>query len=174
MHPFEIITLVTVAASFLAYAFPRRPRWLALGLPLTALAFVFVQLLAEGYRWQMLPLYALAGGLGLAALLGSRRPGQVVVRGRLCKQIAGSAAGLLLTALAAALPVLLPVPQAPAPTGPYQVGTFSMMLVDASRTELYSGNPGEPRRFMVQFWYPAAPGPQARLEIGRASCRERV
>jgi dienelactone hydrolase len=62
-----------------------------------------------------------------------------------------------LLALAAALPLLLPVPKLPTPSGPYAVGTFSTMLVDESREEIYSDQPGEPRRLMVQFWYPAQP-----------------
>lgn len=52
-------------------------------------------------------------------------------------------------------PILLPVPQTPAPSGPYPVGTFTIALTDETRTELYSGNPDEPRQIMVQFWYPA-------------------
>jgi dienelactone hydrolase len=43
----------------------------------------------------------------------------------------------------------------PAPTGQYGVGTFSMHLVDRSRTDPYvPGN--RPRELMVTVWYPAA------------------
>jgi predicted dienelactone hydrolase len=37
------------------------------------------------------------------------------------------------------------------------VGTTTIMLVDESREELYSGKSGAPRAFMVQIWYPAEP-----------------
>jgi predicted dienelactone hydrolase len=45
--------------------------------------------------------------------------------------------------------LLTPIPQ---PTGPYSVGTFSMMLTDPSRTNtaLHTNY-----QFMVTFWYPA-------------------
>ena len=45
--------------------------------------------------------------------------------------------------------LLTPIPQ---PTGPYSVGTFSMMLTDPSRTNtaLHTNY-----QFMITFWYPA-------------------
>ncbi|GGU99106.1 lipase [Streptomyces filipinensis] len=43
----------------------------------------------------------------------------------------------------------------PAPTGRHGVGTFSLHLVDKSRTDPYvPGN--KPRELMVSFWYPAS------------------
>ena len=47
--------------------------------------------------------------------------------------------------------LLTPIPQ---PTGPYSVGTFSMMLTDPSRTNtaLHTNY-----QFMITFWYPAVP-----------------
>ena len=53
-------------------------------------------------------------------------------------------------------PALLPVPRVAAPSGPYQVGTQTFVLTDTCRQELYSGKE-EPRKFMIQVWYPAAP-----------------
>jgi uncharacterized repeat protein (TIGR03803 family) len=47
---------------------------------------------------------------------------------------------------------------APAPTGPYAVGTFSMMMVDPSRTNAAGGTNYQ---FMTTFWYPTVP--QARV-----------
>ena len=46
------------------------------------------------------------------------------------------------------------VPQLPAPTGPYRVGTLTMHLVDRSRPDPLV--PTKPvRELMVQLWYPA-------------------
>ena len=42
----------------------------------------------------------------------------------------------------------------PAPTGPYQVGTVALHLVDRSRPDLVAG-PGHYREVMVNVWYPA-------------------
>jgi hypothetical protein len=60
--------------------------------------------------------------------------------------------GLLL--LVTLIPILLPVPQIPTPSGDYQVGTKIFELNDTSRKELFSGK-DETRKFMIQVWYPA-------------------
>ena len=59
-----------------------------------------------------------------------------------------------LLALATALPILLPVPAIPTPSGPYPIGTRIYELTDSSRKEMYSGK-DEARRFMIQVWYPS-------------------
>jgi dienelactone hydrolase len=69
--------------------------------------------------------------------------------------IAQTLGGLLLLGIAILPSILLPVPRTPEPTGLYAVGTSTLLLVDESREELYSGKSGEPRRIMVQIWYPA-------------------
>jgi len=106
----------------------------------------------EGYRWQMIPLYAVMLGMLIFALWRySTQTESAPPRLGLVKTIGM----LLLLGIAILPPILLPIPQTPAPTGPYSVGTFSLMLVDESRLELYSDNPEEPRAIMVQVWYPA-------------------
>jgi hypothetical protein len=42
----------------------------------------------------------------------------------------------------------------PAPTGPYAVGTFSMLMIDRSRTNTAGGTNYQ---FMTTFWYPTVP-----------------
>jgi hypothetical protein len=42
----------------------------------------------------------------------------------------------------------------PAPTGPYQIGTVSLHLVDHARQDPWSSTP-HPRELMVNVWYPA-------------------
>ena len=60
---------------------------------------------------------------------------------------------LSLLAVSTALPILLPVPVIPTPSGPYPIGTRTYELTDESRKELYSGK-DEARRSMIQVWYP--------------------
>jgi len=121
--------------------------------------FVFVAVLAwgahilfEGYRWQMIPLYLVMLGMSINAFWRfatqreSARP-----RWNLVKTLGM----ILVLGISLLPPILLPIPQTPAPTGPYPVGTFSLMLVDESRLELYSKASDEPRRIMLQVWYPA-------------------
>lgn len=167
MRPLEILLAVLVALCFLRPLLPSW-RWLD-SLPAIALGAAGLQIFVEGYRWQMLPLYLLAVGLFLFSLprLFGRRP--PVQRSRR-KSVQLAAGGLLVTALAVALPILFPIPGAPAPTGPYPVGTLTLTLTDESRRELYSVDPQDPRRFLVQLWYPA----QAPVEGETAPWLEQV
>lgn len=126
--------------------FHPRPRTVRL-LPAAALTLIPIHIALEGYRWQMLPIYALTGLLTLSSLMNIRSASDW--------RPATSYPGLILLALATVLPILLPVPSIPAPGGPYQVGTRIYELTDRSRQELYSGR-DEARRFQIQIWYPAA------------------
>jgi pimeloyl-ACP methyl ester carboxylesterase len=126
-------------------------------LPFLASGLVGAHLLFEGYRWHMIPLYLLTGILLLASLPSLFHPGMVEFN-RLSWRAAGVLVSLFLLAACTALPVLLPVPSIPSPGGAYLVGTRTFVLSDSSRRELYSGQE-EPRRFMIQVWYPADPGP---------------
>ena len=157
MRPLEILTFLLVSACFLRPVFPTGWRWSRF-LPATALGMAILQVVVEGYRWQMIPLYALAAGLFAFSLPALFRP---TPRPHYPAWRNGLAAGLGLFAcmLAAALPILFPVPQGLAPGGPYAIGTTSMMRVDHSRKELYSKDPDDPRRIMLQVWYPAQAGP---------------
>lgn len=111
-------------------------------LPVAALALILIHLATEGYRWQMIPLYALTVILSGLALFNVD-----------IKPIA-SILTFVLLALSSALPILLPVPRIADPSGPYDVGTRIYELVDDARRELYS-NTDEARRFMIQIWYPS-------------------
>ncbi len=154
MRLFEILLLL-INALYLALkgrAGPRQPR-LAAYLPFAALAVMLLSLLLEKPRWQMIPLYVftlvfLAVEIahfsnGRAALNGLQRPGW-------------QALTWFLLVLAAILPILLPVPVLPKPSGPYPVGSTTFYWIDESRDEIYSPQAGDKRRLMVQVWYPAA------------------
>ena len=142
MRPLEIIIPILVSL-YLVWQRPR-PFWLRLLPAFTFIALV-LHLIVEGYRWQMLPLYVLTLMQMLLSFFGVelRRLGLFLT--------------LILLAVSAALPVLLPVPSFPASSGPYQVGTRIYELTDLGRQEIYSGKI-EPRRFQIQVWYPSEPG----------------
>ena len=154
MRPLEIL-IVTLLAAYLAWPFSRRPRpvWVT-SLPALALIVTLAHFGVEGYRWQMIPLYGLTPLLALAGLIRLNQPRA----GSFPSSALGSALTLILLAVSTALPILLPVPRLPKMSGPYQVGTRTFYMEDASRKELYSGEDG-PRRFMIQVWYPADPRP---------------
>jgi predicted dienelactone hydrolase len=108
-----------------------------------------IHLGVEGYRWQMVPLYALTVLLTISSL----------ARIRSTNDWPGYASFLtvVLLLICTALPIVLPVPRIPNPSGPYAIGTAIYEMTDPSRQELYSEQPG-PRRFMIQVWYPAEIG----------------
>src|SRR5262245_34680596 len=112
-------------------------------LPGGALFLTLIHFAIEGYRWQMVPVYLLTLVIGL---ISSNKPWDI-------SPIA-SYLTLILLAVSTALPILLPVPTIPSPSGPYQVGTRIYELKDPARKEIYSGK-DEARRFMIQVWYPS-------------------
>ena len=124
----------------------RPKRGIAAGILVTAL---IAQLQIEGFRWQMIPLYALAIGLAVGDILFVDR--ELKWSNRVARGLAGLV-GVLVVALPA---VILPVPSMPVPSGPETIGTASFELVDVTNQEIYGRNPGGPRRFMAQVWYPA-------------------
>ena len=154
MRTLEIIIPILLAVHALWSLLTRRPRPTTVNLlPFLALLLTIAHLLLEGYRWQMIPLYALTALITLLcipALLRKDSSGP----SRRGWGIAASVLTLVLLILATALPALLPVPRVSAPSGPHQVGTQTFVVTDTSRQELYSGKE-EPRKFMIQVWYPA-------------------
>ncbi|HEF1904893.1 TPA: carboxylic ester hydrolase [Bacillus cereus] len=119
---------------------------------LIAVVMVTVQLLAEGFRWQMIPAYVSPVILILCYLLtgqkkGFRSSGIFIVKTSLL---------CIYLFVAVALPLLLPVFSFEEPTGPHRIGTKLYHWVDHQRNEPYSKNPNNRRELMVQIWYPAA------------------
>jgi Platelet-activating factor acetylhydrolase, isoform II len=121
----------------------------ALGL----LALFVIHWRVEGLRWQMVPLYATALGLLIGDILTIDRDLDWT------RRIARGVFGVAGLAVASILPLVLPVPRLPAPSGPETIGTVTIQLTDTERAELYGPSPGGPRKLMVQVWYPATPEP---------------
>jgi predicted dienelactone hydrolase len=165
MRPLEMLT-PTILAIYLLWPISGRRRPPAVGiLPAFALVVIAAHANIEGMRWQMYPLYAFTAGMSLLSIpdfMNARREdvrtGQPL-RGPLRASLVPSILlGASLLAASTALPILLPVPSIPAPSGAYQVGTRIYELTDSSRQELYSGE-DEARRFQIQVWYPSEAGP---------------
>lgn len=104
----------------------------------------------EGFRWQMIPLYLTALGLAIGDVLFLER--QLKWSRRLLRGVLGALGLFLLVAL----PVVLPVPEIPEPSGPQAIGTMTVDIVDSTRVEIYGGRPSGPREFMTQVWYPTS------------------
>src|SRR5690242_20078655 len=136
MRPLEI-TLLLLDLAVVLLPLLARPggaawRWLAALAPLSVFVLM-AQLVLERYRWQMVPLYALTVlllAVRLPGLLGRQR-----TQSRRRGAWAGAIAGVVLLGLAAAAPVLFPVPNLPAPGGPFAIGTVTFQWKDPARPE---------------------------------------
>jgi hypothetical protein len=124
----------------------RTRRGIAAGLLLALFVFHWQ---VEGLRWQMIPAYGAALGLAIGDILAFER------RLDWARRIARGIFGVAGIALAAVLPLVLPVPELPIPTGPEPIGTVTVALIDRDREEIYGTRPGQVRRLVTQVWYPA-------------------
>ena len=151
MRPLEFVTPFLLSI-YLLWSHPR-PIALRL-LPLAAIALLLIHFGVEGYRWQMVPIYILTGLLVASSIFKIQSATDwKPLASYLTLRLAQGGAFILL-AVSTAIPILLPVPAIPTPSGPYEVGTRIYELTDESRREIYSGV-DESRRFMIQVWYPS-------------------
>lgn len=114
---------------------------LALAIALVALAML---------HWQAAPAAMIAA---VVAILVQRR--------RAARRVTRVAARTLfvLGILAAAIPYyLFPLFSLPDPDGAYPIGATRIELVDTARRGVLEDRPDEPRRMIVQLWYPASSG----------------
>jgi predicted dienelactone hydrolase len=156
MRPLEI-ALVALNLLILAALVTSRQR-VSLITALVALTLPLIagHLAIEGYRWQMLPIFALTA-IALLLLIALRRPD---FPARAITTLLAVSAALMFVGVLAL--ILLPVPRLPRPPGPYAIGTFNLTWQDDSRMGVYAADPAEPRRLNVQVWYPSdAPGNRA-------------
>ncbi len=116
---------------------------------------VTVQLVASGWRWQLVP--AATGAVLLTVVLLARTLGRPALLAATAASaaLAGAVTSLMLT-------WALPIDVLDAPSGPHAVGTTTLVLTDTARTEPFGPTPGGPREIVVQVWYPAAPSAPVR------------
>lgn len=156
MQRFEWVELWVVAgAVYLPVAFGTRLRKGVISVLL--ISAVLSQAIVEGFRWQLIPLHVVAVVMAITDFGWQGRKVQGWPRIR--RALLG-AVGL---GLVAVLPLALPVPELPRPSGPFAVGTRTFVFSDPSRAEIYGRDPTSeeepapevPRRIMAQVWYPA-------------------
>lgn len=70
-------------------------------------------------------------------------------------RVAIGVAGLIALAAAGLLIYALPIPILPIPAGPYKIGTITWQFNDSTRMDPYAPAPDQPRKIMLQVWYPA-------------------
>jgi len=168
MRTFEIAQLATLLPGVISLFLPphKRPLWRHY-LPILGVGLIVLQLVFEGYRWQMIPAYALTGAFLLAfvrALTRVPRPPLPASRWRTVRALAGAVVVLIVYGIATLVPTLLPVFELPEPSGHLRVGTTRFSLIDQSRPELFTADPSDKRELLIQVWYPAEWSPDAEPE----------
>lgn len=146
MRLLELAGFIAVIPAAIAL-FGGASRWVGLAAIAISGGILAASAIFQGAYWQLLPLYA-AFVVGLSGLIWGRRQTRRLQR----------TLGVMTTAflvLTVAFIWVLPMFQLPAPTGPYQVGTRIVHLVDPNRTETHVSGTPRPREIVVQFWYPA-------------------
>lgn len=165
MRTFEWVEFAVVTAAVLGPVVGGRRLKRGRAVPVL-LGVVLLQWIVEGYRWQLLPLHLTAIGLAVGDVAWAERSLTGFPRFR--RAVLGPL-GLFMLAV---LPVALPIPRIPAPSGPFDVGTITTGIVDRDREDPYPIPTEEqaaaeeeedgdvvrnPRRLVAQVWYPAEP-----------------
>ena len=132
----------------------------------TLLGLIALQLRAEGYRWQLLPLYLTATGLAVGDVIFIER--RLVWYRRAARGVFGSI-GVALVALPG---LALPVPSLPTPSGPEVIGSITVEVISLEREESYGPNPGGPRRIVAQVWYPAVDDSEVEFDLWHPAVEE--
>ncbi len=160
MRPLEALLtgLLTLSAVSLFIPPARRYRWVHL-LPFSAILLIAVQLLLEGYRWQMVPLYCITVVLVLTAarnlrFVKARQATSGPKRAKWLRRL-GGVLTLFAIGLAAVPPILFPHLRLPNPSGPYAVGTTNLHFFDESRPETFTPDTRDHRELFARVWYPA-------------------
>jgi len=159
MRPIEAFALSAIAVTLVLVAVPwsHRSSWLRF-LPALPAMVLLLQVVIEGYRWQMIPAYFVGGIVLLAGLpsmvRGLRAPNRLRrTRGFLA--IVAALIGLAFVWVAVELTVQVPSFRMPPPSGPHAVGTRTFKLVDESRVDAASPIGNGYRSMSIQVWYPA-------------------
>lgn len=109
--------------------------------------------LLEGLRWQMIPAYIILFLAALGGLLSSRR-NTPTKHAKLSNWLIKPLASIFLV-LSILFSAALPVFHLPKPTGPYEIGTTYIHMIDNKRPETFNEDPNDSRELMVRVWYPA-------------------
>jgi len=147
MQFFELVLIIvtTVYVGFNRFVNKKLSKHYVTGLLVSIIA---LQLIFNGYRWQMIPAYLIWLIALITAFRQTRRKPKTIIRA--LKTIGM----LVILALSIMLPSILPVFELPEATGPYTVGTRDLYL-ELDREEVITSDETDNRRFMIKAWYPS-------------------
>ncbi|MFC0416927.1 carboxylic ester hydrolase [Cytobacillus solani] len=111
---------------------------------------VALQIIIEGYRWQMLLGYIAPLILTLTNLLFA-----ITKSKKKYWKWGISSFSIVYIVVMVGLPLLFPIFSFEKPTGEYFIGTKSYHIIDKNRKEVRSSDKGKHRELMIQIWYPS-------------------
>ncbi len=151
MRFFEIVLVSINIIAFCSLGIKHTICWIdyaAVSAPLIA----GIQVVIEGFRWQMIPAYALTAIFFVIWVFSKGIGGGLHVNRAVSFFSIGL--GVIAIVISIVLPVILPVFSFPKPTGPYGISTLTYHWADKSRPELFTADPNDYRELMAQVWYP--------------------
>ncbi len=143
-----IITITCIFAIAVRFWIGNRRRELFL---ILMLSLLFIHIVTQGIRWQMYLVYLFIASELVGFIINRVRSG---VNRNMEKGKWKSILWILGLIISLILIILFPYNHIEKPSGSYEVGTFSMDIVDENRIELYGDTSGEPRQIRIQLWYP--------------------
>lgn len=108
-----------------------------------------LHLIFEGYRWQIIPAYAVA-----LILIWCCYKGYTFFKGKWLRKTMTSFGLIAIILLAWVLPIILPVFKLPTPTGKFSVGSQYLHLI-TDEDEIITPETDDTRELMIKVWYPA-------------------
>lgn len=148
MRIFEITLLILSSIFPLLISIKKHNHSKTLPVGIMAITII-LHLIFEGYRWQMIPAYAMA--LLLGRYLFKQKT--IFQRGRI-RIFGRGLAFSILVLLSWGLPYSLPIFTLPTPTGEYKVGARHIHL-KTQNDEIITPTNGDKRELMIKVWYPA-------------------
>ena len=113
------------------------------------LSLLIIQLIFEGYRWQMIPIYFIL----IISIICIHKE-YTILKGNWFLRAVKIITLFIFLALGYVLPTALPILELPATTGSYKVGSRYIHL-KTEREEIITENLNDKRELMVKVWYPA-------------------
>ncbi len=148
MRTLEILLIIVLLIQFSIMVFGiRRPPKVRLNSSLLVLVAIILQLVFEGFRWQLIPAYASYFFIVLTFSLPSSS-WKVLKMGR-------NFLLSLMLLLAIALPMLLPVLEFENNQGEYSVGVKNIQFVDSDREEILTKDSTDYRNLTYRIFYPS-------------------
>ncbi len=146
-----MLILVNLLLSAAAIIFIKNKK-LNIVLPALSILFSVISIIAEGFRFAMVPAYLLGAIVFIVRLITMLlKPKK---RHRVLKGF-GIAAFCIVYVLSIALPAFLPVINLPKAGGKYTVGTTRIDFIEPDRYDIVTGRES-PQNIAVQVWYPAS------------------